>query len=772
MKKNLKMLSIITLVGLMSGCNFTNTSSTKNSNTNLESIGSTSSINLTTSSSSTSEVPSFVEATGVTLDRKTVELLITKDEMNPTVTLVVKVTPDNATDKSVAWSSSDESIATVENGVVKGLKTGSATITVTKGDFKDICEVTVKTGLPEIEDKKISEITDLEQDKLYKVTGLIQNITNTTYGNFDLLDPETEASVYINGLGSKDTMLDDFYWSDSKLNYSNSNSFTSLGLANGDYITLVGTYSEHNGVPQLSGYLENKGEYTTTASISVNNEAMGYATLSKKKDILYGEKIIVTPTPLAGYIVSNITLNGEELVETNGEYSFLATGKNEVMVNFALDSVGKKRTLRYEMETLYGTAESHDGGAHFLVQNIAGCSGDYHLLWFGETVGASMTVPVSAPVTGTYDLSTRFTKAIDFAIFDVYLNDTKILENYDGYSSSLTVGEDVNLGSYALEAGTYTLKIVVKGKNEASTGYIVCMDYLEMNYLPSTNKEGVIRYEMENLVPKSINNGGSNHYHQNVDFAKYSGGAQLLWFGEAVGSTLVTSFNVRETGSYELSTAFMKARDFAIINMYIDGEKVLENYDLYGDGPSGKVELGNLNLTAGVHTITTEIVGKNEASTGYLAGIDYLEMKYKTEENYTRYEAEDYFNLAKVSEGNFMNQYKDSLYSNRGAVCLVGTQNSFIEFDISVSKTAEYDVRTAMVAAFDLAKVQVYIDGIAIGNAIDCYAPTERISDIALLGKVSLTKGVHTIKFVACDKNEASAGYVMAIDYVDLVEVL
>ncbi len=43
--------------------------------------------------------------------------------------LTTTVTPDNATDKSVTWTSSDNTIATVDaNGKVTALKEGTATI--------------------------------------------------------------------------------------------------------------------------------------------------------------------------------------------------------------------------------------------------------------------------------------------------------------------------------------------------------------------------------------------------------------------------------------------------------------------------------------------------------------------------------------------------------------------------------------------------------------------------------------------------------------------
>lgn len=80
--------------------------------------------------------------TGVTLDKDVLTLTI--DEV---AELKATVAPADATNKLVTWKSSDESVATVENGVVTAVALGDATITVTTvdGNFPAECQVTVAT---------------------------------------------------------------------------------------------------------------------------------------------------------------------------------------------------------------------------------------------------------------------------------------------------------------------------------------------------------------------------------------------------------------------------------------------------------------------------------------------------------------------------------------------------------------------------------------------------------------------------------------------------
>lgn len=84
-----------------------------------------------------------VNVESIALNENTLTLYTNRDPK--TVALTATVSPDNATDKTVTWTSADEKVATVENGVVTAVGNGTTTITAQAGEKTAICTVTVRT---------------------------------------------------------------------------------------------------------------------------------------------------------------------------------------------------------------------------------------------------------------------------------------------------------------------------------------------------------------------------------------------------------------------------------------------------------------------------------------------------------------------------------------------------------------------------------------------------------------------------------------------------
>ena len=101
----------------------------------------------------------IVPVSSVNLDRNDLMLPV-----GDAATLIVKVKPDNATSKNVAWSSSNESVATVKNGNVVAVKEGEAIISASVGNISASCKVVVINTNRVIKYTAKSVVTPFNQD--------------------------------------------------------------------------------------------------------------------------------------------------------------------------------------------------------------------------------------------------------------------------------------------------------------------------------------------------------------------------------------------------------------------------------------------------------------------------------------------------------------------------------------------------------------------------------------------------------------------------------
>ena len=99
----------------------------------------------------------YIAVTDISLNHT--NLTLAKGE---SLTLTATITPSDATDNTVTWTTSNSTVAIVENGVVTALAPGNATITARAGNYSANCEITVK--------KIITAISQLSNDQLYHIS--------------------------------------------------------------------------------------------------------------------------------------------------------------------------------------------------------------------------------------------------------------------------------------------------------------------------------------------------------------------------------------------------------------------------------------------------------------------------------------------------------------------------------------------------------------------------------------------------------------------------
>lgn len=116
--------------------------------------------------------------------------------------------------------------------------TQTVTVSYTENDVTKTAtyEITVSKA-PAIEELTVAEFLKkgVNDAVFYQLSGTISNLTNTTYGNFNLVD-ET-GSVYVYGLKKNQT--------------AGNTTFGELGLKEGDFVTLIGPRSDYQGTAQV-----------------------------------------------------------------------------------------------------------------------------------------------------------------------------------------------------------------------------------------------------------------------------------------------------------------------------------------------------------------------------------------------------------------------------------------------------------------------------------------------------------------------------------------
>ncbi len=262
----------------------------------------------------------IISVTGITLNRT--EATLTEGE---SLTLTATVAPDNATDKTVAWSSSNAAVATVDNnGVVTAVAEGTATITAKAGDKEATCVVTV-------------------EKKIISVTGITLN--------------QNEAT-----------------------------------LIEGESLTLTATVAPDNATDKTVAWSSSNAAVATVEDGVVTAVAAGTATIIAKA----GDKsaaCVVTVEKKAEEIVYAEIAGGDYYLKNVGSGKFL-TGANDWGTQASLGEYGLSITL-----------ERLPNGKYTLDTHVANNETDHYLGSNGYIDASVAEWIITEPKSGTYALT-------------------------------------------------------------------------------------------------------------------------------------------------------------------------------------------------------------------------------------------------------------------------------------------------------------------------------------------------------------------------------
>lgn len=203
-----------------------------------------------------------VMASAVTLD-KTELNLYTGD----TAALTAAIQPEDTTDPTIAWTTTDAEVASVQNGVVTAGKTGTATITASCGEAKAQCAVTVKAPAEPAQKDGVYQIGNADELVWFvrKVNGGENAISAVLAKDIDLTDvvwaPIGNGSVAF--AGSLDGA-----------NHTISNLHVDYATAASGERLYLGLFGQVEGTPEKHAVIQN---LTVTGSVNAASEFSVYS---------------------------------------------------------------------------------------------------------------------------------------------------------------------------------------------------------------------------------------------------------------------------------------------------------------------------------------------------------------------------------------------------------------------------------------------------------------------------------------------------------------
>ena len=111
-----------------------------------------------------------------------------------------------------------------------------------------------------------------------------------------------------------------------------------------------------------------------------------------------------------------------------------------------------------------------------------GWSNDAHLWWTEAKPGDKLVLALPVKQAGKYQLSMQLTKAPDYGIVQMYLDEQKLGQPIDLYHASVIPTGALKFGAQELTVGDHKLTVEITGANEkAVKSYMFGLDYVKFS---------------------------------------------------------------------------------------------------------------------------------------------------------------------------------------------------------------------------------------------------------------------------------------------------
>ena len=312
----------------------------------------------------------------------------------------------------------------------KDLNFAAGTVNTSTFDFKNPVVELEKLTVAEFKAKAVGDV-------YYELTGTVTDLYNTTYGNFTLVDATGSVSVY--GLTATKQA-------------SNDKSFGSLGIKEGDIVTLASKRGEHNGEAQAGGqsypayYISHEATPYCNVTPSTVNVAADATSATFKVDAnvewtIASDNPDFKVSPASGSEAAEITVTfpANETSETVTAVLTVSSelGEKTVTISQASATASTVELLREDFTGLSGnntgtsgSSTQWNGNDNFPTVNAAYQAGDAVKIGSSKKVGSieSSVLAVPAGATLTVDFDVKGWTSVEGNIDVTFNGETKTVE--------------------------------------------------------------------------------------------------------------------------------------------------------------------------------------------------------------------------------------------------------------------------------------------------------------------------------------------------------